>query len=509
MLSGKRAFQRSTSAETMTAILHDEPPNISQLKQTIPPGLQRVVHHCLEKNPEQRFHSASDLAFALEALSDSGSAPAVAARSQESRSGWIWAAVSAAALLVIAALILWWRTPPAVPVVESITQLTDDGQPKGFMVSDGLRIYFQEREDLRIGQVSVAGGATALVDSGFTRSWLTGIAHDSSALLVAVPADSGQTSGTLWMGPVPAGEPRRLGNLELNQSTLFGDGRVVYAQHSPQPGGKGALSTDWFVAESDGSSRRKLVSLPGVVGTASVSPDVSVSPDGQQILLIQEQPGNRRLFEIGADGTALHEIRKLSEAEWNFRWTPDAKYLVYQAGISPRLDIWLLPMKTGLFGRLGEPIRLTHGPLPYSFPCPSRDGKQIFALGSRRRGELVRYDMKLKQYVPFLSGISAGDPTFSGDGKWVAYASFPEHTLWRSHSDGSDRLRLTYAPVQVVTPMISPDGTRVAFYTPGNDVFVVSMEGGTPQKIVDNACCPIWSPDGNFLFITTVWAAEV
>ena len=78
MLAGKRAFHRSTSAETMTAILNDDPPSISQIVQTAPPGLQRVIHRCLEKNPEQRFHSASDLAFALEALSDSGSAPAAA-----------------------------------------------------------------------------------------------------------------------------------------------------------------------------------------------------------------------------------------------------------------------------------------------------------------------------------------------------------------------------------------------------------------------------------------------
>src|SRR6202012_5977494 len=79
MLTGRRAFQRSTSAETRTAILNEDPPSISQIVQTTAPGLQRVVHRCLEKNPEQRFHSASDLAFALEALSDSGSIPAVAA----------------------------------------------------------------------------------------------------------------------------------------------------------------------------------------------------------------------------------------------------------------------------------------------------------------------------------------------------------------------------------------------------------------------------------------------
>ena len=72
MLAGKRAFERPTSAETMTAILNEDPPTVSQIAQSTPPGLQRIVHRCLEKNPEQRFQSASDLAFALEAISESG-----------------------------------------------------------------------------------------------------------------------------------------------------------------------------------------------------------------------------------------------------------------------------------------------------------------------------------------------------------------------------------------------------------------------------------------------------
>ena len=72
MVTGKQTFRKPTSAETMTAILNEEPPSISQIAPTSPPGLQRVVHRCLEKSPEQRFQSASDMAFALEALSDSG-----------------------------------------------------------------------------------------------------------------------------------------------------------------------------------------------------------------------------------------------------------------------------------------------------------------------------------------------------------------------------------------------------------------------------------------------------
>jgi len=69
MLSGKRAFQGDSAADTMSAILREDPPDLSVTNQNVSPGLERVLRHCLEKNPEQRFQSARDLAFDLEALS--------------------------------------------------------------------------------------------------------------------------------------------------------------------------------------------------------------------------------------------------------------------------------------------------------------------------------------------------------------------------------------------------------------------------------------------------------
>jgi Tol biopolymer transport system component len=77
MLSGQRAFQRETAAETMTAILKEDPPELAVLRPEIAPALERIVRHCLEKNPAERFQSARDVAFALEALSGSTSATAV------------------------------------------------------------------------------------------------------------------------------------------------------------------------------------------------------------------------------------------------------------------------------------------------------------------------------------------------------------------------------------------------------------------------------------------------
>src|SRR5215831_14284053 len=81
MLSGRRAFHRDSAAETMSAILREEPPDLSATNKSVQPGLERIVRHCLEKNPEERFYSARDVAFDLEALSglSGATAPASAA----------------------------------------------------------------------------------------------------------------------------------------------------------------------------------------------------------------------------------------------------------------------------------------------------------------------------------------------------------------------------------------------------------------------------------------------
>ncbi len=78
MLSGRRAFHRESAAETMSAILREEPPDLSATNRNIQPGLERVVRHCLEKNPEERFYSMRDVAFDLEALSGLSGAAAIA-----------------------------------------------------------------------------------------------------------------------------------------------------------------------------------------------------------------------------------------------------------------------------------------------------------------------------------------------------------------------------------------------------------------------------------------------
>ena len=88
MVSGRRAFQRDSSVETMNAILKEDPPEVSQTRQDLPPGLERVVQHCLEKSPDERFQSARDLAFQLDALSSPSAAMAGGSRFAAAPRAW-------------------------------------------------------------------------------------------------------------------------------------------------------------------------------------------------------------------------------------------------------------------------------------------------------------------------------------------------------------------------------------------------------------------------------------
>ena len=128
MLAGRRAFHGDSAAETMAAILREEPPDISVTNQQVSPGLDRIVRHSIEKSPQQRFHSAHDVAFALEALSGlSTAATPAAAAVKAGRSRWLGlaaAGVLVAAAIAAAAYAAGRRTPAGSRTNVSFTQLT-------------------------------------------------------------------------------------------------------------------------------------------------------------------------------------------------------------------------------------------------------------------------------------------------------------------------------------------------------------------------------------------------
>jgi serine/threonine protein kinase/Tol biopolymer transport system component len=495
MLSGKRAFQRETSAETMTAILNDEPPSISQVAPSAPPGLQRVVQRCLEKNPDQRFQTSSDLAFALEALSDSGIVP-VSTSDRAAISHRTWLAMCIVGALVAAVLAyLWWRIPPAIPVVESITQLTNDSEPKDWFApigTDGARVYFTEKYEgnFRLAQVAASGGPVAPVPTQIPGAYQATIAPDFSGLLVM---ENPFGHHPVWFQPLPAGDPVRVGNLEAQGAAFTPDGKqIVYSD-----------GNTINIADPDGANVHKVADLPG----GGYCP--SVSPDGKKVRVTVAAEGTAWLWEVQLDGSGMRRLtfegKDLSGPACG-RWSLDGRYFIFQTGVVGYSEIWAISERRGFLHKENRfPTRLTNGALSCNLPTPSVDGKQVFARCDKQRGELVRYDRKLNQFISFLGGISAIEVEFSRDGAWVVYVSYPDQSLWRMRADGREKVLLTYPKAGAFSPRISPDGTQVVFgqaeWGSKPDLYMVRMEERTPHKIEGTTAAfdPCWSPDGRFL----------
>ena len=195
--------------------------------------------------------------------------------------------------------------------------------------------------------------------------------------------------------------------------------------------------------------------------------------------------------------------------EWNApqhsgNWTADGKYFFFNTHdpVKDRdEDIWVLP-ESGV--RKHAVVQLTRGPLAFGYPFLSPEGNRLFVLGTQSRAELARYDSGAKQFLPYLAGISASEAEISRDGNWVAYVSYPDLALWRSRLDGTDKVQLTSAPMEVVGPRWSPDGTRIAFtdLQPGKawKIYTISVGGGISEEIFPGDTTaerdPSWWPDG-------------
>jgi len=276
MLTGKRAFRKPSSVETMNAILNEDPPAVSDITRTVPPALERVVHRCLEKSPDRRFQSASDLAFALDALTGSGvlsdHAGPAAKSTAKSRRSLILLLATAAVLL--AGLAFFWRRAAAVPRVSNFVQLTHDGQPKSIIGVDGSRLYLNVtgRDYSGMAEVHTSGGAykkLPILPAPGMRA--LALSPDGSSFLLGQGLDNTGV-GPLWSVAALGGSPRRLADIQGNSGNWSPDGKkLTYT-----------TSNSVFVANADGSGSRKVVSLADPVYVTNPI----WSPDGSRIRFI-------------------------------------------------------------------------------------------------------------------------------------------------------------------------------------------------------------------------------
>jgi len=151
-------------------------------------------------------------------------------------------------------------------------------------------------------------------------------------------------------------------------------------------------------------------------------------------------------------------------------------------------------------------VELTAGPTSTFGPVLSPDGKKMYVISSQAGAELVRYDSAARQFTGYLPGVTAMGIDFSQDGRRVAYVAYPERTLWRCNTDGSEQLQLTFPPLKVIQPRWSPDGTRIAFMAQESfkpfRVYVIPADGGSPEQPTPSdrrGADPTWSTDGSSL----------
>jgi len=419
------------------------------------------------------------------------------------------ASISAVALLLIGGAILW-RNLPRLPAVTNVVQLTNDAWSKSFEnhlpVTDGVHVYFVEGDPTARGsgivQISAAGGETSQLLTPLREvSAIYAIAPNFSELLVGngigLPPDpaTGRAGGALevWIQPLPGGTPHRVGNFWATSACYTPDGtRILYAD------GRSLITVN-----RDGSNPRELAKLPEQVY------GLRYSPNGKRIRF--SLTGGRwvtsSLWQVDANGSNLHPLLqdwKESPFQCCGNWSPDGNNYFFQAGQGNDQAIWVMPEhRFGFMGARGRPSRLITGPLHLSAPVPSADGKKLFVTGEQLRVEAVRYDSKTRRFESYLFGTSISSFEFSPDGKWIAYVSYPDMSVWRCRVDGTEKMQLTFPPVRAYAARWSPDGSKIAFadsqFNHPSRISLISSSGGPPQSLPsappgDN---PSWLPGGN------------
>jgi serine/threonine protein kinase/Tol biopolymer transport system component len=528
MATGTLPFRGESSGVIFREILDRAPAPAVRLNPDLPPKLEDIINKALEKDRNLRYQVAAEMRADLQRLkrdSDSGrslvsgtelaaevGSPATVTKTPAFDSQSILASpatrmsirplkwgIAAAAMLLLAGALAWvFRPTLPPPKVVSSSQITSDQLPKQNFFTDGSRLYIAETiaGHPALAQVSTEGGETSQIPTPFPNVQVFDIAPNHSELLVGSFDTGTQTELPLWLLPIPSGSPRRLGDINAHDAAWSPDGRqIAYANES-----------SLYLAKSDGSDTRKLTTVIGVPF------EPAFSPDGNRLRFTVSDPktASLSLWEVAVNGTGVHPLLE----GWNKpsreccgTWTSNGQYFVFQSSRQNISSIWVRAERADLFRKVSpEPVQLTTGPLSFSDPVLSKDGKKVFVLGQQTRGELMRYDASARHFVPFLAGISAAQVDSSRDGQWVTYVTFPENTLWRSRVDGTERLQLSYPPLQASLPRWSPDGSRIAFMAsrPGKPwkIFLVSAAGGSAQELMTEErieADPTWSLDGNSL----------
>ena len=503
MLDGKRAFTGDTSVEVMTAILKSEPRQFdSELK--VSPGLERIVRHCLEKSPNDRFQTARDLSFALEALSGTDSSTATRAMKVASRPHWIGVALGAIALLALAALALIMLRPSAparrmefaIPVQGEISYLalSPDGQMLAYVSPDentgaGV-LYVQQIGTTTATRIEGGGGATYPFFSPD---------HKYLAFFAG---------GKLKKVPVTGGVPQNLAQVTDARGGSWGSKDVILYSPSSggylwrvNPDGTGAAAVTEKLFGKDDASHRFPVFLP----------------DGEHFLFWSGSFDERRdnkTTGIFFSSLAGNEKTLIVTGRSNVGYVDGE--LLY---LNDQNELLASPFNVRNGKLLGEPHVITglvgHYPSTYwSTFASSVNGTVVYGtVTSASRSQLTWYDRTGKQLGTVGEPGILANPMISPDQNHVAVdiADLRSKNIdvWIEGLTHNSLSRFTFDPAEETIGAWSRDGSMIAWRSAGDHPLSIKKSGGLEaEKVLINAPSPgdtlptCWTPDGKQILVT-------
>ena len=477
MLTGARAFQADSAAETMAAIAQKDPPELSESSGRFPPAIERILRHCLEKRPEERFDTAHDLAFALETLLGGVSAPHVAAAAGKPRPAVArWGLLAAALVAALAAGALLSRGLRKTPA-PAFRQLT---YHRGFIESarfspdaqtvlygstrrdEPLRIYSTRLDSIESSKLDLPAGATIL---GISRT------GEMVLLLNSVHRGYWNRTGTLARAALGGGAPRAI--LEhVTDADISPDGTAVAVvreigklQRLEFPVGKVVLETDGWVS------------------------DARISRDGKEVAFLEHPSyGNDAGFvSLAPAGGSVRRLTPEVPGAQGLAWSADGKEVWFTANPSAQQSN---ESRYQIFAvRPGGEQRLVYGPpMNLKLHDISPTGAVLVA-GEDRRGEiggLLAGDEKERDLSTWsdesLSGISEDGSIYAGIEQSAPGTNLEPFFYYRRANEP--------APVRLGSGTafgVSPDGLWVASATRGTErpvPMVLSPTGpGEPRSL--------------------------
>jgi Tol biopolymer transport system component len=500
MLAGRRAFQRDTSAETMTAILREDPPDLSAARADLPPALDRIVQHALEKEPQARFQSAGDIVFALTSLSgssvtQSGAAPAAATgpparsgRSLMAVAGWLTA-------LTLGAAVLWLATrqgeSAATERWTQFTQLTDAaGAEHAPVISpDGTSFAFVSRArgswDIYVQRV---GGRNPIVVAGDPARDEVWPRFSPDGRQIAF-SEHDADGGILIVGATGESE-RRLTDFGGNPAWSPDGRQIVFASETVDLPHSRTSTSQLFLVDLAGGAPRKITDADAV--------QPKWSPSGQRIAFWGVVSGQRDLATVKADGTDPVSITNDAALDWAPEWSPDGRWIYFASDRGGAMALWRIAVDDRTGRPSGEPESVTAGvESAMDLPSFSSDGRTLLFRSQTESANpaAIPFDPATERAgTPRILTTRTGillPSSVSPDGQWIALANRGERQedLFLMRSDGREIKRLTDDLARDRAPRFTPDGTALVFYSNRGGRYTawsIRPDGSSLTKLVDD-----------------------